>query len=166
MESESTSAHTPASTSPRPTLLTVLCILTFLSAGFGVFNAVTTYSSADVVAEAAQEGLDRAAERVDDAEASDFVDKIMGRVSANMTPENIRKSAVADGLYNLLALAGALLMFNLRKPGFYLYLAGIAVAIIAPFVIYGGLMGAAGAATTFFSIIFAVLYATQLRFMH
>jgi hypothetical protein len=156
----------PTPVNGRPTFLTILCVLTFLSCAAGLFNAISSYSGADMAAEIGQEALEKAQDQVQDQDGGAFADRIIGSISGSLTPERIRQSAIANLIYNLLALAGALLMWNLRRVGFYVYVAGVLVAIIAPFFIYGGLMGGfASAGTAFVSVIFVVLYALNLKYM-
>lgn len=132
----------------------------------GVFSAVSNYAGADLAAEVGQKALEDAQDQIADKGAGDFVERIIGTVTESLTPERIRQSAVANLVYNLLTLAGAALMWNLRKPGFYLYVAGVLIAVIAPFLIYGGLIGGiSSAGTAFISLIFVVLYALNLKYM-
>ena len=155
-----------ASPNPRPIFLTVLCVLTFLSSVWGLFGAVSTYSGADLAAQVGQQALEDAQDRLADQDDQGIVGRILGSVSDTLTPERLRQSAMATLAYNLLALVGAVLMWNLRKAGFYLYVAGVVVAIVTPFFIYGGLIGGfASAGTAFVSLIFVVLYALNLKYM-
>ncbi len=65
--------------------------------------------------------------------------------------------AVAGLIYNILCLAGAFLMFRLRRIGFYVYLAGVAAGLILP-VLFGGFSALNSSFGAFFSVIFAGLY--------
>ncbi|WP_234736053.1 hypothetical protein [Tellurirhabdus bombi] len=165
MEASSLTPYPPPS-SQRPTFLTVLCVLTFLSCAWGIFNAISSYSGADLAASVTQESLEQAQDNMQGQEGSQFIEKMLGSVSESMSPERIRQSSIATIVVNLLALAGALLMWNLRKVGFYIYVASVLVAVVSPVIIFGGLIGGiAGVSTAFFSIIFLVLYALNLKHM-
>jgi len=165
MNPTSPSAFEPPS-SARPTLLTILCVLTFLSCAWGVFEAVSSYFAADLAGSATEEALSEAREEVAGREGGALAERILGSVANSLTPERIRQLALAKLLNNLLTLVGAILMWNLRKTGFYVYVAGVLVAILAPMFIFDGfLAGVASAGTAFVSIIFVVLYALNLKYM-
>ena len=153
----------------RPKFLTFICVLTFLSAISGLWTQADSLWSPGVAAdrtrqyfEKFQEGLE-AQNNQDSAQMLEpFFDSIYGQLTA----KNIRLSAVILLLYESLTLFGAYLMWGLQKRGFYLYLAGVAVAILGPIVLIGGWLGGMTAfGGAFFSLIFAVLYRSQLKYM-
>jgi hypothetical protein len=155
----------------RPTFLTVLCILTFIGSGWGIINAFTSYNSAEVVAGVTSEAMDDAMDQIEDSaegeEIPGFISKMMGSVGDTMTPENIRNSSMASGISAILTLLGAILMFQLNKNGYWLYIAGIGVSIIAPMMILGGIIGGASAGGAgFIGVIFIILYGLNLKHMH
>jgi hypothetical protein len=155
----------------RPTFLTVLCILTFIASAYGIYSAITSYSSADIAAGVGQEAMEKVKDQMDDAatdEASSaMVDKMMNSVSGALQPENIKKNGIATGLSSLLTLLGAILMWGLNKKGYFIYVVGVLVSIIAPVVIYGGgLMGMATAGWSIFTgLLFSILYFLNLKHM-
>jgi hypothetical protein len=69
---------------------------------------------------------------------------------------------------NLLTLSGALMMWRLRKKGFWFYVAGIALLILAPLFIFDkGILGIiASGANGFFGVVFIVLYGLNLKDMN
>ena len=94
-----------------------------------------------------------------------FAKNMMNSVSDMLTPENLRKSAMFEFISNLLTLIGALLMFTLRKIGFYLYIAGIAVLIVHQFMM-GSILGALSAVVVgLFGVGFIIMYAVNLKYM-
>jgi hypothetical protein len=57
-------------------------------------------------------------------------------------------------------------MWNLKKTGFYLYIAGIIILVAAPFAM-GKLVGAIGASLIgFIGVIFIVMYGVNLKYMN
>ena len=97
--------------------------------------------------------------------APDFVKQIMGSVEADMNPDFLRKLAIFKFISCLLTLTGAILMWNLKKFGFYLYILGIIVLVIAP-ITMGKLVGAIGATIMgFIGVVFIVMYAVNLKQM-
>lgn len=155
----------------RPTFLTVLCILTFIGSGYSIFNAISSYSSADVAVGLTQDVMDEAIDKIEDEAESEkeaaLANKILGSVSEGMTAPNIKNSAIASGISALLTLIGAILMWSLNKKGFYLYVIGVAVGILAPMLIFGGILGAASSGVlAFVGVLFSVLYGLNLKHMH
>jgi len=158
----------------RPTFLTVICILTFIGSGWGIISGITNYVSADTVGETKvqmEEAMDDAMDDMDDAEMSEeqleMVENIIGGFTESITPDNIRNGALVSIFSCLLTLAGAILMWNLNKKGFYLYILGIAILIVGMVLVYGGLMGAITAVGSgFFGVVFIILYGVNLKEMN
>lgn len=155
-------------TNLRPTFLTVLCVLTFIASGYGIFGAISSYTSAEMAVGVAKDAMDEAQDQIEaeNEEVPDFVGKLLGSVSEGFTVENVKNSAIASGIGNILTLLGAILMWGLAKKGYFIYLAGTAVLIIAPLFIYEGFVGAAGSGgAAFVGILFGVLYGLNLKHM-
>lgn len=175
--------------SKRPTFLTVLCILSFIGGAWGIFSGISSYlaagASSSVLSEA-QKTIEAAADSTKmalDSLASDstaskldmagaetganIANNILSGISDAMSEKNIKNNALAGILSSILSLIGAFFMFNLKKKGYWIYLAAVAIGIIAPLVIYGGgFMGVLNAGWQVLSgILFAVLYALNLKHM-
>ncbi len=126
----------------RPTFLTVLCILTFIGSGLGIFNGITT------------------------AFMSTALGGIMSEFSElDSIAENVKIFGIATIVASIITLLGAFMMWGLRKMGFWVYVIGVAISIGTPLVIYGGnLMGAFSAiGIGFISIIFIILYGVNRK---
>ncbi|KAA0989738.1 hypothetical protein [Dyadobacter aurulentus] len=94
------------------------------------------------------------------------MDKMFEAVIEQTTADSIRTGAIIMLIFESLALYAAYLMWNLQKKGFYLYLAGIAVAFLAPLFLIGGWLGVINAmAGIILSVFMAVLYAFNLKHM-
>lgn len=150
----------------RPTFLTVLCILTFLGSAWGIYGGITNYFSADVAAGIVGEQFEKVQDELENKEEGEGFGKFFESINQAIEPEKIRNSGIAGVVSNVLTLVGAILMWGLRKNGYFIYVAGVLAGIIAPIVIYGGFVGAiAGGGTAFVGIIFAVLYGLNLKHM-
>ncbi len=151
----------------RNRFLTVICILTFLGSGWGLIKAVRTYATADYVANIAGGAIKGAEKQIDQqGNTPDFVKSIMGSLAEDMTPDFLRKLAILEFISNLLTLSGAILMWNLKKIGFYLYIVGIIILVGAPLAM-GKLVGAIGATIIgFIGVIFIVMYGVNLKCMN
>ena len=161
------------SSSPRPTFLTVLCILTFLGSGWGIINHVSSYLNANVSAEIAKPMLDSAQQEIqkeaaDNETAAKIADRVISGASDLLDPAKMKQNAMFGILANILTLGGAFLMFQLRKPGFWVYVAGTLLAIMSPILVYGAsnLMSLGMTAVYgFFGIIFVILYSLNLKYL-
>jgi len=91
----------------------------------------------------------------------------MGNMAEMSTPENLRKSAIADFITSLLCLAGAVLMWKLRKTGFYIYTLGTILSIIIPFYLFGSnpVSNISAGLVGFIGILFVIFYAMNLKSM-
>lgn len=149
----------------RSTFLTVLCILTFIGSGWGLISSIRSYATADTASAAATEAIQNAKDQMDNQNTPAFAKNLLNSVSDAITPENIKKSAIFEFISNLFTLLGALLMFNQKKIGFYLYIGGIIILIAHQFMM-GSFIGAIGAVTVgIFGIAFIIMYGLNLKCM-
>jgi len=154
----------------RPTFITVLCILTFIGSGWGVISETTRYFTADSQAAAFSKVKEKANSDLQKNKKQNGDTKFAVKVvnSINASPEDIKKGAISNIAGSLLCLAGAIMMWRLKRTGFYLYLAGILVSIISPFVIFGSGNFVAIISSLFIGfvgLIFVILYGVNLKYM-
>jgi type III secretory pathway component EscR len=157
----------------RSSFLTVLCILTFIGSGWGILSSAWTFSTASETASIFKEPRQSNNEsaNIDSAQLnrsrarSAFEKKMKTSFSDLLTADHIRKSAIGTIVAALFTLLGALLMWRLKRIGFYLYIAGVLVALIFPFYLYNNNFLAAGmsAVSSFFGLIFIALYALNFK---
>lgn len=148
----------------RSQLLTLLCILSFLSCGWGLIDSTVSFIQADAVAETTYVESKPDPTKKKEGSKQYFEDR-SSDAPAPGDPDEIKLLAIAQFAYSLLTLIGAILMFRLRKIGYWIYVAGIAVGLVLPVVLVG-----VGALNTsfgaFFSIIFAGLYWLSIKEMN
>ncbi|MBX3256913.1 MAG: hypothetical protein KF862_22440 [Chitinophagaceae bacterium] len=169
MENFETTSVAPAKPK-RPTFLTVLCILTFIGSGFGIINGTSSYLTADAAAGVAQAAMEDAREKIENESSNpgaQIAEKMLAGASDMFTPENIKKNASFSIVASVFTLIGAILMFGLKKTGYWSYILGTLIGIVAPFVVYGGgnlltILTSSGIA--FIGVLFVVLYG--LNFKH
>jgi hypothetical protein len=131
--------------SKRPPLLTVLCILTFIGSGLSTMS----FFAASLFYELFMEQLEV--------------------VYINM-PESTflldipRDFFVISFFLSAFSLAGALLMWHLRKIGFHIYTSSQLVYLVLPMVYFGGETNPM--LNIILTALFVYLYARNLRFMH
>ena len=148
----------------RSQFLTLLCILTFLSCGLGLADSVISFVQTDAVSETPYIKRSYTPEQQQKLPKSYFEDRSSGDAPMPGDPTQIRLLAVAQFLYSLLTLIGAVLMFRLRRIGFWVYVAGVVAGLVLPIVLagFGALNTSFG---VFFSVIFAGLYWLNLKDM-
>ena len=153
----------------RPRLLVFLCLLTFLSSILGLWVQSDRLWNPGVAADQTQQDFEKLRERMEvqaNEANAEFMEDLFDSVQNKINADVIWISAIIMLIYESLTLFGAYLMWGLQKRGFYFYVAGVAVAIIASLVLIGGWLGfimILGEA--FFSIIFIFLYRSQLKYM-
>ena len=159
----------------RSTFITVLCILTFVGSGYGIFSGIiniATSSSLEQTGEIVSESMDEALDQIEDEDnlsenQKQLFESFFNSISESLTPEKIRNSAIVNILSCLITLGGAFMMWNLNKKGFYIYIAGIALAILGMIFVFGGIMGAITAASSgFWGVVMVILYGVNLKDMN
>jgi hypothetical protein len=160
----------PAST--RPVFLKVLCMLTFIGSSYGIVNSAITWFNADSINRMMVEKKKEIIEDVNrknqkDKEKVNFATRIMSDVSSITTPENLRRSAISNASAAVICLFGAILMWKLKRAGFYLYVLGTLVGIILPFYLLGNnfVTNLQAAFLSFIGILFVIFYAMNLKSM-
>lgn len=148
----------------RSQFLTLLCILTFLSCAWGLLDAIVSFSQPDTVAETVYVEQKSTDPKQEKQLKKYFEDRSSDDVPLPGNPEQIRSLAVAQFIYSLLTLIGAFLMFQLRRIGFWIYVAGVAVGLVLP-VILGGFGALNTSFGVFFSVLFAGLYWVSIKEM-
>jgi hypothetical protein len=130
----------------RPTLLTVLCILTFIGSGLNAFSNLMVFVFYDAAMKFAAEMI--------------TAFKLPGM---ELFLSAIPAYFAITALINVVAVTGAVMMWNLRKIGFHVYTVSQILVILAPmyFFRFPG--------PDFFSIIlcgiFVLLYSYNLKRM-
>ena len=165
-------------TKVRHSLLTVLCILTFIGSGWAILSNIWAYSSASETARAFSSVVtinsndstlqrDSVVKEGGRERRKEFARNIMFSASKFITADNIRKKAVGSIISGIFTLLGAILMWQLYKKGFYIYIAGILIEIIVPVYLYGTNMMSFGITfiSGFFGLLFIALYALNIKSM-
>lgn len=154
----------------RPTFLTILCFLTFMSAVSGLWTQSERLWNPGITADKTRETFEAVRENLEkqgNTAQAKTMDEMFEAVIGQTTAENIKTGAIIMLIFESLSLYAAYLMWNLQRRGYYLYLGGMAVAFFAPLLMIGGWMGVITAmAGVFFSIFMAVLYAFNLKHMY
>lgn len=155
--------------SVRPTFLTVLCILTLVWNAYKFYGAIpNTFTPEKVMANKEQTN----------EMMTDMLSKYMSQADLEKIEESQIEAAklfeernlvISGGMSlisSLLLILGAIWMWGLRKKGFWVYIAGNIVGVLAPIIIFGGQIGwSVGFMSLIAAAIFTGLYAVNLKFL-
>jgi hypothetical protein len=130
----------------RPTLLTVLCILTFIGSGLNAFSSLMGFLFFDSMMKAGQEVI-----KILKLPGLEFLDLLT------------RGYFAVSGLIYLLAVAGAVRMWQMRKQGFHIYTISQILGVISPMYFFR--MGGPDLFSMLLSGIFILLYSTNFKKM-
>lgn len=154
-------------TPSRPTFLTILCILTFLWSAWKAYEAIPRVFYPERVAATQEQANEMVMEMMSKYFSGEDLEKIEEnqKETAKMFQE---KTLVASGIVTILSSAllilGGIWMWGLRKKGFYVYIAGNAIGVLAPIILLGGMIGwSIGIASLINAALFTALYATNLK---
>ncbi len=155
----------------RPTLLMVLCILTFIGSSWLIVSNIWAYTTADKTAQmiSSMKNLNKNDSTVVANAANKkralFGEKMMLSFSKVVSADNIRKSAIGTIISAIITLLGAILMWRFKRSGFYLYISGTLIGILVPFYLYGINVMSIGISffSGFFGLIFIALYALNIK---
>lgn len=135
----------------RPVFLTVLCILSFIAAGFGIL----AYVAAIALAGAASAVVSAAS----DAAASEGFNTAMATYSGP-SAGLVWAYVIVGFVSTLVGLFGVIKMWKLKKMGFYLY-TGASVASMVMGIIFSGF----SAMAVVIPVAFIVMYGLNLKSM-
>jgi hypothetical protein len=159
----------------RPMFLTVLCILTWIGSGIGVLSglfSVLTYS--------------RATQKIKESgvKFQDLSDELDSTPSSGEAGEEIAKKmmkGVVEGMDSMIEWAntinwinigvatmciiGAVLMWKLKRTGFFLYTVATIIGVVTPITLMGSnfLTLMSVAVGGFFGLIFIILYGVNYK---
>lgn len=119
-------------TTQRPTFLTVLCILTFIGSGLGLIGNLLMMVGAS------------------------FLSAIVGDIA------DLTSLIVINLLGSIACLYGAIQMWKLKKMGFYAYVAGAGIPLVATLILFPAGAGVIGTAIT---VAWVAMYYMNLKHM-
>ncbi|HEY1038589.1 MAG TPA: hypothetical protein VGF30_04250 [Bacteroidia bacterium] len=145
----------------RPGFLKVLCILTFIGSGIAIVMSVLAYLAVAALHKIGA-GLSNAAMEMNPEGVTAEGQQAMEQMGNAMTNAYINLGAGILGA--ILCLVGAIMMWKLKKTGFYVYVFGQVVAMAVPFIfpIAEG-AGGMGVIGMILPIAFIVMYGLNLK---
>jgi len=143
---EISSGPLPETKPRRPTLLTILCILTFIGSGMNLFSSLLIAGFYETFVEVAR----------------DFAEKF-NLPGIDLLLEARPMFFLVSGILYAGSLVGAILMMSLKKSGFHIYTIFQILLILAP--MYFMHLASPGLPELIFTGLFILLYSTNLKFM-
>lgn len=139
----------------RPAFLKVLCILTWVGSGIGLISGLLAIIGASA-SESALRGL--------------------GDANLNGAMENMEMIQYAGLACTVLCIIGSVMMWQLKKAGFFIYVIGEVAPLVLSFVLLGSLASASGPVTggiaaaagiigAIFPAAFVIMYGLNLKHM-
>lgn len=146
-----------------PSTLNVLTILTFVGSGLAFLTGIWNYFSI----EKSYEQMQKMQNDPNTAQMPEFVKSMMNEDALKLLKiqmDNKLPILIVTMIGLALCIWGALKMRKLEKQGFYFWLMGEIVPIIATIIIIGlGFFKGFAMIGLIFPLIFIILYATQLK---
>ncbi|MBS1748894.1 MAG: hypothetical protein JST63_03210 [Bacteroidetes bacterium] len=169
MENTQSPAQSIITKPVRPVFLTVLCILTFIGSGLSIIGSSFSYITADTRADLVQTAMDDAKNKIDEGgnANSGIAKRIISDTNELVKPENMKRSDIFSIVASICTLLGAMLMFRLKKSGYWLYILGTILGIAGPLYIFGenfiSMLSTIG--TGGIGIVFVILYGLNLKYL-
>ena len=154
----------------RPTMLTVICILSFIGGAIGLWGG---YANAftDFPQERVEESKVQLQEMIDQL-GSDHPMIGMLEQGIAMNEKNLEHAkpiGYSNLVLSIISIAGVWLMWKLKKSGFWLYLVASIGGLISTFYFLGGdglFANLTTIFTTVITVLFIILFAVNLKHMH
>lgn len=155
----------------RPTFLVVLCILTFIGSGWSILSNLFSLFTGSILDSNMQ--IEQYSEMIGDIEnggTSSFISSILNSTMdiLQVTASHALEINTMQFVLGLISLLGAVLMFQLRRLGFYLYTAAqiLTLFILPYFAGFSPLVVFLMLWSALFSLAFIIMYAVNLKYMH
>jgi len=150
----------------RPGLLTALCILTFIGSGLGLVNKLIAMIMSPFMQMFDMTDYNYALDEIDEPFARKIVEMAFGM--AEKAIDHMFAISLTEFLLYAASLTGAILMFRMKKMGFYIYAtAQVLMLFTAPiFIGFNPLINIGILFSSVFTILFIALYAINLKKMN
>ena len=160
--------NNPSSNAPinRPVFLTILCIITLIISIAGIVSNTKGYLNAPTEVEKISSG--KAKTQLKNLITSDVNSQSQAVKIANLNVENYKKFSIGCIAAYILCLVGSILIFKLKRTGFYSYTLGTFFNLITHFLLFGDNFGAMGISIVIAlsGFVFVILFAINLKYLN
>ena len=149
----------------RPLFLTILCVITFIGSIAGIIINSRGYINADVEVERITSGKSKTQLKNLFSPGSNATDELV-RIG-NLNVENYKKFSIGCIASYILCLVGTILMYKLKRTGFYSFTLGTFFNLITHFLLFGDNFGAMGISivAALAGFVFVILFGMNLKYM-
>lgn len=152
----------------RPVFLTIICIISFVGLGITMMKSLVSVAFGQLMSTLyplAQGGMEDSLDqiRISDPQIMPFVENIFDSVLKLL--QSLPLLAILTFAVSGVALAGVILMWNLRKSGFYMFCAAKVIEIFLPMMLIGAnfISMIIGSASFMIAAVFITLYALNFK---
>jgi hypothetical protein len=153
----------------RPTILTVIGILSFIGLGYRILTGLINASLGTVTSSISEFMNEVVANEVDLSEVPESLKGLVESILDAVTKLLANTTAIylTVVLLAAIALLGVIMMWQLKKSGFYVYAAARSLIAIVPFIFIGyNLVSLLWfTSSIMFGILFIILYSLNLKEM-
>lgn len=152
------------STPQRPTFLTVLCIIGFVWAGLAILGGTFSYIGMKMMASGAIEEMIEAS---GDANAIEQFEQAQAKLDeAGLDAGTMALNSMITVVLAIVALVGVIMMWKLKRTGFFIFSAAQIVGVLSP-VLFGGNMdfSVSGVVFHLLTLLLIGLFAMNLKHM-
>ncbi len=163
MPEETTS--TKGNSSLRPLFLTILCVITFIGSIIGIIVNVRGYVNASSEVENITSGRAKTQLKNLFNPGSTSTDELV-RIG-NLNVENYEKFSIGCIASYILCLVGTVLIFKLKRTGFYSFTLGTFFNLLTHFLLFGDKFGSMGISivAAIGGLVFVIFYGLNLKYM-
>ena len=149
----------------RPLFLSILCIVGFIGSIISIVqNAVGVFKADEEVSQI-QSG--RSSTQLKNIFSGSKVFSSQSENISNLTPDNFQKFSIGGIVAALLCLIGVVMMWLLKKSGFYSFTLGTFFNLITHFLLFGDNIGAMGLSLVgaLLGLVLVILFSRFLNYM-
>ena len=148
----------------RPIFLTILCVLTFIGSIGGIIINSKGFINAEEEVERIASGKAKTQLRNLFSSSDNSTERV---VISNLNVENYQKYCIGCIVSYILCLVGTVLMFRLKRTGFYSFTLGTFFNLITHFLLFGDNFASMGLSilAALSGFIFVILFGLNLKWM-
>lgn len=149
----------------RPMFLSILCVLGFIGSIISIAQNAIGVAKAEVEVAQIQSGTSKT--QLKNIFAGSNSSSAEPLVIGNLTADNFQKFSIGGIVSALLCLIGVVMMWMLKKSGFYSFTLGTFFNIITHFLLFGENIGAMGLSLVgaILGLVLVILFSRYLNYM-
>lgn len=151
--------------SRRPLFLTILCVITFIGSLTGIITNSRGYFNAEAEVENITTGKTKTQLKHLFSPNNNSSAELV-RIG-NLNTENYKKFSIGCIASYILCLVGTVLIFKLKRTGFYSFTLGTFFCLLTHFLLFGDNFGSMGISiiAAMAGLVFVILYGINLKYM-